>query len=72
MTAFITAVREIWGLFVDDGALALGLLIWCAVAGFLLPRLSLPAGADATVLFLGCLLILVASVAVASRRKRTN
>ena len=72
MKPLVTAVREVWGLFVDDGALALGLLIWCAVAGLLLPKLSLPAGAGAVVLFIGCLSVLVATVFAAVRRKRAG
>ncbi len=58
---------EIVGLFVDDGFLALALVGWCAVVGIaclLLPPI-VPAGGP--ILFLGCAMILLATVIRASR-----
>ena len=72
MTAVIGALKELWGLFVDDGALALGLVAWCAFSGLVLPRLELPDGADAIGLALGCIAILVATLAAAARRHRSR
>jgi hypothetical protein len=63
-------LRELLGLFVDDGSLALALLAWTAVAGLALPRLGLPAGLAAPVLFLGYLAILLENLARTARRRR--
>jgi hypothetical protein len=55
-------MAEILGLFVDDGALALALVGWCAALGILavlVPALVPVAG---PVLFAGCTLILVGNV----------
>ena len=55
-------VAEIIGVFVDDGALAVGLLVWCAVvAGVraVLPGLPLLAGG---LLALGCVVILLVNI----------
>lgn len=68
MKGLISAVKEVWSLFVDDGSLALALVIWCGVAGFGLPYV-VPANAwRAPILFIGCLVILLANVAAAVRR----
>ena len=53
------ALSELVSLFVEDGSLALAILIWLALAGLLVPRfggLSLWQGA---VLFAGLALILI-------------
>lgn len=58
---------ELVGLFVDDGFLALGLVLWCAaiaLARTLVPAL-LPVLGPA--LLLGCAAILLATVARAAR-----
>jgi hypothetical protein len=60
-------LAEIDGLFVDDGALALALVGWCAAVAactWLLPALLPAAGAG---LFLGCALILAGNVVRAAR-----
>ena len=43
---------ELWGLFVDDGALVVLALAWVAVAGWLLPLVIAPT-ACAVLLFVG-------------------
>lgn len=70
MSAFRSIWHELVGLFVDDGALALLLVLWCAAVGLaalLLPGLA-PAVAGGTLL-LGCAAILLASVRRATRRR---
>ena len=60
--------RELAGLFVDDGALAIAIVAVVAVAGLLailMPDVSLAAGA---VLLFGCLGVLFSSAVSASRR----
>jgi hypothetical protein len=62
-------LRELVGLFVDDGSLALHLVVVVAAAGVcsaLLPGYPLAAGA---ILLLGSLAALLANVARASRRR---
>jgi hypothetical protein len=56
-----TIILEIYGLFVDDGTYALAIVAWLATAALVLPRLDIPASADAEILFAGLLLILLES-----------
>jgi hypothetical protein len=68
MNMLIAALRELLGLFVDDGSLALMILAVVTLASVLatlVPDLQLAAGA---VLLFGCLGVLVANVAGAARR----
>ena len=68
MKTLVAVLRELIGLFVDDGALALAILAVVLVAGCLaaaLPQLSLAAGA---VLVIGCLGVLLANVMWAAHR----
>ena len=68
MNVLIAVLRELIGLFVDDGSLALMILAVVMLAGILaalLPDLHLAAGA---ILLFGCLGVLVANVARAARR----
>jgi CHASE2 domain-containing sensor protein len=63
--------KAIWsefiGLFVDDGSLAIAILLWLAACWLLFPRLPLPPAIPPMILFLGMVLILVES---AFRRSR--
>lgn len=70
MNAIITTVRELWGLFVDDGSLALALVLWCGTAGLILPRALPWSEWNGALFFLGCLIILLTDVAFAARRIR--
>jgi hypothetical protein len=68
MSMLRAAFRELLGLFVDDQALALGILAAVALAGALaalMPEPSLLAGA---VLLSGCLGVLVATAIRAAHR----
>jgi hypothetical protein len=68
MSALINTIRELAGLFVEDGSLALailGLVVLASILVALMPDLPLAAGA---VLLLGCLGVLVANVTRAARR----
>jgi hypothetical protein len=67
MRTLVAVLRELAGLFVDDGALALAILAVVVVAGILallMPDTPLAAGA---VLLFGCLGVLVANVARAGQ-----
>jgi hypothetical protein len=54
-------ILEIYGLFVDDGSFALAIVVWLAIVGLALPRLNIPASANALILFAGLLSILLES-----------
>jgi hypothetical protein len=68
VSTLVAVFRELVGLFIDDGSLALAILAVVAFAGILaatMPQWPLAAGA---VLLLGCLSVLLANVAYAARR----
>jgi hypothetical protein len=68
MNALVAVIREIAGLFVDDGSLALAILTVVLLAGAfatLMPDVPLAAGA---ILLFGCLGVLLANVAKARPR----
>jgi hypothetical protein len=62
-----TILREVYGLFVDDGRFALAILVWLGLAWGLLPRLALGRW-GAIVWFAGLLAIFVESVLRRARR----
>lgn len=64
-----TIVREVFGLFVDDGSFAVAILVWLALVRLGLPRLGVAAGWDGLLMFAGLALILVASAAQRARRR---
>ena len=69
MSALMRVLRQLGGLFVEDGSLALAILSIVALAGMvavLMPRLSLGAGA---ILLFGCLGVLLANVMRAAQRE---
>ncbi len=68
MKMLVAVLRELAGLFVDDGSLALAILAVVVLAGVLatlMPGFPLAAGA---VLLLGCLGVLLANVQRAAKR----
>jgi hypothetical protein len=68
MNTFVAVVREVAGLFVDDGALALAILAVVLSAGILstlIPDVPLAAGGF---LLFGCLGVLLANVMRTVRR----
>jgi len=69
MNAVVSVFRELAGLFVDDGWLALAILAVIALAGIFSTLMSdRPLAAGAILLF-GCLGVLLANVARAARRR---
>ncbi len=68
MNALKTAWEEFIGLFIDDGSLAVGIIVWVAVAGFLFPRLPRSEQWGAPLLFVGLALILVESILRRARK----
>lgn len=72
MNTLRAILEEIWGLFVDDGNLALALLVCCVLAGALARAAPVPWAAPlaGAVLLLGCLAVLLGNVVVTARRRR--
>ncbi len=68
MNAIKIALTELYGLFVDDGSLAIGTLAWVAFILLLLPRLHLPHIAQGIVFFAGLAAILVENVYRSARK----
>jgi len=66
-----TAARELVGLFVDDGSLAIAVLAWVVTAVLAFPALPIDSGWLAIVLFAGLALILVENVLRSARRTRS-
>lgn len=72
MSALIAFGRQLAGLFVDDGSLALailGVIAAAAVLAALLPDYPLVAGA---ILLFGCLGVLITNVALAAQNKSSR
>ena len=63
-------LREVLGLFVDDGSFALAILIWLCVIGLLATHGILASAVAGIVLFAGLALILVESSLRYARRER--
>ena len=64
----MNALRDLLKLFVDDGSLAIALLLWLAVMAAVVHGASLGAGLEAGLFFLGCAGILIENVMRRARR----
>ncbi|MBB5316787.1 hypothetical protein [Tunturibacter empetritectus] len=69
MNPIKTILREIFGLFVDDGTFALAILLWLFVVRTLSPHLGNASAWSGPILFFGLALILIESAARYSRRR---
>ena len=65
-----TIVREVVGLFVDDGIFALSILAWLVVCALLFSHMRVAGRWNGIILFLGFALILIESATRFSRRSR--
>jgi hypothetical protein len=63
-----STLREVWGLFVDDGSLAIAILVWVG-ALWLLPASDAPERWKGLILFAGLGLILMESALRYARKK---
>jgi hypothetical protein len=61
-------LAEVFGLFVDDGAFAVAILIWLVLAGLMLPYIELPPGAKGPILFAGLAAVFIESAARRARK----
>ena len=71
MMTFLRAIlRELVGLFVDDGSLAVALLLWCAAVGAAMKLLpGLPAATGGMALLFGCVAILLVNIGRTAKRR---
>lgn len=70
MRALATILHELVALFIDDGSLAAGAVIWAAICGWGLPFLGLGPRAQAALLVLGLAALLLENSLRASSRVR--
>ena len=70
MSVVLAILREIVAIFIDDGSIAVALVLWSAIAWYLLPGLAINAGWDGPILLLGYLLILGENLARTARKRR--
>jgi hypothetical protein len=68
MNLIVAAFKQLIGLFVEDGTLALFLIIWVGIAALALPRVPINSSWDGVILFAGCVAILIENVVRAGRR----
>jgi uncharacterized membrane protein YgdD (TMEM256/DUF423 family) len=68
MKNLAAALRELAGLFVEDGALALAIIAVVVVAGLVAELAPAASWLSGLILFCGCLGVLVVNVATAQRR----
>ena len=69
MSTLTAILREFIAIFIDDGSIAVALVLWSALAWYLLPALPINAGWDGPILFLGYLLILAENLYRTARRR---
>ena len=68
MKALSVILRELVALFVDDGSLAVGAVVWAAICGWGLPLLGVGPRAQAALLVLGLAGLLLENTLRASSR----
>lgn len=62
-------MRELWGLFIEDGSFAVAIAVWVLIAIFVLPRVF-PSAWCGPVFFAGVVCLLVENLARTARRTR--
>jgi hypothetical protein len=68
MKAVVTALQEVYGLFVEDGSYAIAIIVWLAAAAFVFPHIP-GGGWRGPVFFAGMAAIMLESVVRAARRR---
>ncbi|MFC7397174.1 hypothetical protein ACFQU1_08175 [Chelatococcus sp. GCM10030263] len=70
MSALRTVIREFLGLFIDDGSLALFVIILIALVTAAVKEASVPPLLAGMALLIGCIVLLIESLHRAVRAKR--
>jgi hypothetical protein len=68
MNAFLTAVREVWGLFVEDATFTLGIIVCLIAASYVLPHVPVPTSWRGPLFFLMLAIVLIENVVRSARR----
>lgn len=70
MNAFVTVVRELWGLFVEDASFTLGIIVSLIIAVFVFPHTTIASSWRGPLLFAMLAIVLVENVARAARHSK--
>jgi uncharacterized membrane protein len=62
MSWLASGLKQLYGLFVDDGALSLAICVWVLIVWFVLPLIVASATTRPIVLFIGLAVLLIDSV----------
>ena len=62
MKLLSTIIEEVWGLFVDDGSLAILILLWCLIVGFGFQFIAIPLTLRGPILLTGFVLGLLENI----------
>jgi hypothetical protein len=68
VNAVVTALRDLWGLFVEDASLTVGILVCLAIVAFGFPALGLHDAWRGPALFVLLTLVLLENVRRSARR----
>lgn len=68
MNVILTAIKEIYGLFVEDGSYAASIVVWVLVTALVFPHLPTLGLWRAPLLFVGLLFLLVENVRRTARK----
>lgn len=68
MKTFVTAARQVWGLFVEDATFTLGTIACLILAGYVLPRVALTPVWRGPLLFVMLAVVLVENVVRSARQ----
>ena len=67
MKTFLSALKEVWGLFVEDATFTLGIIVCLMVATFALPHIAMNASWRGPILFALLAAVLIENVARSAR-----
>jgi len=67
MSAVTTALREVWGLFVEDASFTIGILVILGLAMFVVPRLGIPGNWRGPLVFIALVIVLFENVVRSAR-----
>lgn len=68
MKTLLTIIEELWGLFVDDGTLAVGIILWLLLVALVLPLTGIPPQFEGAILLAGLVLGLMENIWRAARK----
>ncbi len=68
MKTSLTIIKELWGLFVDDGTLAVGIIFWLLFVALILPLTGIPIQFDGAILLAGLILGLMENIWRAAKK----